>query len=173
MGLGRSEKVFGVRNVCEICHTPYNHSHSCKYYCQLCLQHDHALNTAMRRRCPSCRLLRGPGEPKLYGSDFMWKSSSKVEAGSAVCARNRPVTQASSSAPCLGSNPTSRAGLSSWDGTWGKPCMAQIVFLPWRECQMPHGMKECHGKLKENGSFRGHVDLSQLLNDTSFRAMLL
>jgi len=33
--------------------------------------------------------------------------------------------------------------------------MAQITFLPWSECQMPHGMKkEWEGKLKENGSFK-------------------
>lgn len=85
VGLGRSGKVFGVRNVCGICHTPYNHSHGCKYYRQLCLLCDHALNPARRRRCPSCSLLHGHGEPRLFGSDFMWKSTTKVEAGSAAC----------------------------------------------------------------------------------------
>lgn len=69
----------------------YNHSHSCKYYCHLCLLCDHALHSTTRR-CPSCRLLHGPGKPRLFGSAFMWKSTSKVEAGSAVCAMNRPVT---------------------------------------------------------------------------------
>lgn len=44
VGLGRSGKVFGVKSICEICHTPYNHSHSCKYYCQLCLLREQALN---------------------------------------------------------------------------------------------------------------------------------
>ena len=35
---------------------------------------------------------------------------------------------------------------------------------------MPCGMKkDWKGKLKENGSLRGHMDFSQLLNDTKFQ----
>lgn len=140
VGLGRSGKVFGVRSICEICHTPYNHSHSCKYYCQLCLLREQALNTATRR-CPSCTLLHGPGQPRQFGCDFMWKSSSKGEAGSPVCAMNRPVTQASSSTPCLGSKPhkQGRALLSRWDvqeTTHSPNCifaMERVPDAPWDE----------------------------------------
>lgn len=163
VGLERSGKEFGARNISEICHTPYNHIHGCKYYCQLCLLCDHALHTATRR-CPSCRLLH-----ELW---FYVEKHQKGKAGSAICARNWPVTQASSSTPCLGSKPheQGRALLSRWDM---QETMHGPNYIFAMECQMPHGMKECKRKLKENGSFRRHVGFSQLLNDTSLRAMLL
>ena len=41
-GVKDARKVFGVRNICELCHTLYNHSQGCKYYCWLCLPHNHA-----------------------------------------------------------------------------------------------------------------------------------
>ncbi|XP_053134963.1 uncharacterized protein LOC128337707 isoform X2 [Hemicordylus capensis] len=55
-GIKNISGFFGSRNFCQICSTPYSHTHDCMYTCRRCLRKECPKKVGRIHRCPTCKL---------------------------------------------------------------------------------------------------------------------